>query len=383
MFNIFNRITTKPTKRAKSKFTRSGTKPVKASTLLLEKQTKVIAQIEQRQTSKVSPKPRATLGETVRALKAAKMPIRPAAAAVKLSQPRGASFRTLAHSSAQGERAYKLYLPSTYRREDETAAPLPLLVMLHGCAQTPDDFAAGTRMNSLAEEFGFIVAYPAQPRGENSNRCWNWYKRGDQGRDQGEPALIAGIVTEILRLHRVDQARVYVAGLSAGGSAAAILATTYPDLFAAIGIHSGLPAGAAHDATSGLFAMRNGAPGNRPLVPVPTIVFHGDADLIVNPSNGRYAAARAIAPFPPLRKTMKRQRAPGGRYFVRTVYRGENGKICAEHWVVEGAGHAWSGGSAAGSYSDPMGPDASRAMIRFFLKYRTTIRRRASGDRPI
>ncbi len=179
--------------------------------------------------------------------------------------------------------------------------------------------------------------------------------------------------------HRADPARVYVAGISAGASAALILAAAYPDLIAAVGAHSGLPVGAAHDAASGLLAMHQGAPGLRPTVPMPTIVFHGEADPVVNPRNGRYVAARALVPYPPLRQTVKAGTSPGGRDYLRTVHRAGSGRPLAEHWVVAGAGHAWSGGSPAGSFTDPAGPDASREMLRFFLRHR--VRRQPSTPR--
>lgn len=246
-------------------------------------------------------KPRAGLAETIRAIKASALLSVAPSPPVRATVPRGASFRTAVFSCDHGERAYKLYIPAKSRAVDARTARMPLLVMLHGCSQTPDDFAAGTRMNALAEEFGLLVAYPAQTRRAHGNRCWNWYQRGDQRRGAGEPAVIAGLTRAILRDHRVDPARVYVAGLSAGGSAAAIVAAAYPDIFAAVGIHSGLPVGAAHDAASAIFAMRHGAPGDRPTVAVPTILFHGDADTVVNPSNGRYAVARALVGFPSFR----------------------------------------------------------------------------------
>lgn len=316
-------------------------------------------------------KPRAPLGETVRRIKAGGMP--PATPVARAPGRLRGSFRTALFACEVGERAYKLYIPASASLGE---GPMPLLIMLHGCSQTPEDFARGTRMNALAEEHRLLVAYPAQPREANLSRCWNWYRRGDQSRDAGEPALIAGLTRRILATQPADPARVYVAGLSAGASAALIVAAAYPDLFAAVGVHSGLPVGAAHDAATGILAMQHGAPGLRPTVAMPTIVFHGESDPVVNPRNGRYVAARAVVPFPPLRATVKKGGVPDGREFVRTVHRVGRGRPLAEHWLVLGSGHAWSGGSPAGSFTDPAGPDASREMLRFFLRHRAVRRLR-------
>jgi poly(hydroxyalkanoate) depolymerase family esterase len=324
-------------------------------------------------------KPRKRLAETVAWIEAGGMPAHPPVARVKTPVPRGASFRLASYANDQGERSYKLYIPAKSKAGPQPCAPMPLVVMLHGCGQTPDDFAAGTRMNALAEEFGLLVAYPTQPRGANANKCWNWFKRSDQARGAGEPSLIAGIARTILRDHPADPARVYIAGLSAGGSAAIIAATAYPDLFAAAGVHSGLPAGAAHNAASGFIAMKKGAPGDRPTVAVPTIVFHGDADTVVHPRNGRFVVARSLSAHPGLKTVTRKGRSPGGRAYSTTTHRAGNGKSYCEHWVVEETGHAWSGGNPAGSYTDPAGPDASREMLRFFLRHRISAERRRTA----
>jgi poly(hydroxyalkanoate) depolymerase family esterase len=279
----------------------------------------------------------------------------------------GGSFTEATFAGPDGSRAYKTYVPAGGAGEARA-----LVVMLHGCKQNPDDFAAGTRMNELADELGFIVAYPQQARLANPQRCWNWFRAGDQQRGHGEPAIIAGITREVMARHGVDARRVFVAGLSAGGAMAAILAHAYPDLYAAVGIHSGLAYAAARDLPSALAAMRGEAPvtGELPGEPrhaVPTIVFHGDDDTTVHPRNAEQAMARvapAGAGAPPPRVESGEKRGFG---YTRTVQAGPAGKPLAEHWLVHGAGHAWSGGSLEGSFADPRGPEASREMLRFFL----------------
>ena len=302
----------------------------------------------------------------------------PTTATSKASAPRGATFKTETYECTFGTRDYKLYLPAMVRT---ATGPLPLLVMLHGCGQTPADFARGTGMNALAEEFGFLVLYPEQARADHHYRCWNWFRRGDQSRGAGEPALLAGLTQKIIAEHNVDPAKVYVAGLSAGAAAALILATAYPDIFAAVGAHSGMAVGAAHDANAATRAMQSGAPGQRHDAAVPTIIFHGDADKVVNPRNSRFIAIRAEEPFGALDKSERSKRALEGRDYIRTVHRVGQGRPYIEHWVVQGSGHAWSGGHAAGSYTDPKGPDASREMVRFFLRHRTTKKRRSAPFR--
>ena len=232
-------------------------------------------------------------------------------------------------------------------------------------------------MNVLAEEFGFLVLYPEQSRRAQQNRCWNWFRRADQARGSGEPALLASMTQHIMAQQNADPAKVYVAGLSAGASAALIVATAYPDIFAAVGVHSGLAVGAAHDAASMTRAMQAGATGQRHSAPMPTIIFHGDADKVVNPRNGRFVTIRSVEPYNSLDRTEKVGRVVGGREYVRTVNRVGRGRPYVEHWVVRGSGHAWSGGHVAGSYTDPAGPDASREMVRFFLRHRTTKKRRS------
>ena len=291
--------------------------------------------------------------------------------------PEGGQFLTKSFSNQAGSRTYKLYVPSQYRGQ-----PLPLIVMLHGCTQSPDDFAAGTRMNLRAEQHNCFVVYPEQAASANISKCWNWFRPGDQIRGQGEPALIAGMTRQVMSDYSVDEERVYAAGLSAGAAAAAVLAAAYPDLYAAIGVHSGLACGVASDVPSAFAAMRrsgsmarrrsgaNGSGRREYSRIVPAIVFHGDQDTTVHPNNGDQVIAQlkeALANDTSI--TIEDGRVPGGRTYTRTVHRDAADHSIFEQWLVHGATHAWSGGSPAGSYTDPQGPDATREMLRFFLDH--------------
>ncbi|MEO8104553.1 MAG: PHB depolymerase family esterase [Betaproteobacteria bacterium] len=272
---------------------------------------------------------------------------------------------------------YKLFVPARL-----VAASPPLIVMLHGCTQSPDDFARGTRMNALAQEHGYVVAYPEQSRSRNSGKCWNWFRSHDQKRGQGEPALIAALTRHLVAARGIDERRVYAAGLSAGGAMAAVLASTYPDIYAAIGVHSGLPFGVAHDLPSALAAMqqRPGIKASAKLTQpdrVPAIVFHGDRDTTVTPCNGaavvaqfagRDATADGNANAP--RATVENGAVAGGRAYTRTVFSNADGTVAAEQWVIHGAAHAWSGGDPAGSYTDPSGPNATEHMLRFLSTHK-------------
>ncbi|MEO6744984.1 MAG: PHB depolymerase family esterase [Caldimonas sp.] len=302
------------------------------------------------------------------------------------------SFESHQHSGRFGSRTYKLFVPS-----GPAPSPRPLVVMLHGCSQSPDDFAAGTRMNEVAQERGFVVLYPAQAPRSNQSKCWNWFAPADQHRDGGEPGLLAEMTREVIASQGVDPRRVYVAGLSAGAAMADILGREYPELYAAVGVHSGLPQGAAHDVASAFTAMHQGAtmaatPSARAARRVdargqqksragadraaPTIVFHGDADSTVHPKNGHHVVGAALqaavgASVAAQETTVKS--AAAGRAYTHTVHRragaAPDEPSLAEHWVVHGAGHAWSGGSTTGSYADASGPDASREMVRFFEEH--------------
>jgi poly(hydroxyalkanoate) depolymerase family esterase len=280
--------------------------------------------------------------------------------------PKGTRFIEGTFSNAAGNRNYKLFIPSRHQGQR-----LPLVVMLHGCTQSPDDFAAGTRMNFLAEEQNCLVAYPEQPSGANQAKCWNWFRVGDQQRGGGEPSLIAGITSQIMRDYSIDPKRVYVGGLSAGGAAAAIMGATHADVYAAVGIHSGLACGAASDLSSAFVAMRQ---GDEPTAmtdigsPVPTIIFHGDRDTTVHPKNGDRILQQSAKAASPTTK-VRRGRVPHGHAYTHIILSDARGRVISEHWNIHEAGHAWSGGSPAGSYTDPRGPDATREMLRFFLEH--------------
>jgi poly(hydroxyalkanoate) depolymerase family esterase len=300
--------------------------------------------------------------------------------------PTGGRFVERSYTNQAGTRTYKLYIPSGYMGQE-----VPLVVMLHGCTQSPNDIAAGTQMNVLAEENIFLVAYPAQAQGANTNKCWNWFKASDQQRGRGEPSLVAGITRQVIDEYNVADGQVYVVGMSAGGAMAAIMAETYPDLYAAVGIHSGLAPGAAHDMPSAFAAMHQGGPATpRRDVPigtttgesariVPAIVFHGDRDKTVHPRNAdhlleHYCPAKLTgsqeeASGSTPRGTVRQGQVPGGHAYTRTTYRDAGGRAIAERWTVHGLGHAWSGGSSSGSYTDPKGPDASAEMVRFFNEH--------------
>jgi poly(hydroxyalkanoate) depolymerase family esterase len=273
--------------------------------------------------------------------------------------PDGAAFEARSYAGAAGGRDYRLYVPAS-----AGAGIRGLVVMLHGCTQSPEDFAVGTGMNALAEAHGLLVAYPAQTAAHNGNGCWNWFRPGDQRRGAGEPAILAGLVQALAAEFSVPRDRIFVAGLSAGGAMAAVMGETYPELFAAVGVHSGLPCGSASDVLSAFAAMRGTPQGAPPAAPPGarprTIIFHGAADTIVHPSNATQLATRAgDGPL----------RAQGGaRRISRSVARRADGTPGVELWLIDGLGHAWSGGNPAGSYTDPAGPDAAAEMVRFFLE---------------
>ncbi len=300
----------------------------------------------------------------------------------------------------EGERyGFNLYVPAA----PDASAAMPLVVMLHGCQQDAPDFARGTAMNECAARVPCVVLYPEQLATANQMRCWNWFDLAHQGRHAGEPAMLAALTRQVAARYPVDPKRIYIAGLSAGGAMAAIVAAHNPDLFAAVGVHSGLPPGAAHDVMSAFSAMRHGSrrgsgngagngagrkddestddagdSGDDGAGLMPTIVFHGSADRTVHPDNGDQIVQAAVAAVDAAGVRLERAEIPQAlpaatgelRNTLRTVYRALNGRSYVEYWSVEAGPHAWSGGSETGSFTDPHGPPASQAMLDFFLQHR-------------
>jgi poly(hydroxyalkanoate) depolymerase family esterase len=307
--------------------------------------------------------PRRPLGEVLRALRA--RPVTPPGAAPE-AEPAlafGERFLKRVHRGPAGPLSYRLYIPAHHERRD-----LALVLMLHGCTQNPEDFALGTRMNDLADEFGLVVAYPHQPRRANASGCWNWFDRRHQSRGSGEPAKLAGLAQALAKEFGVGRERIFAAGLSAGGAMAEVLAATYPDVFAAVGVHSGLPYRSAADVPSAFAAMK----GTAAVEPAPPtagdrrcrkIIIHGLADGTVDSVNGERILDRAERG-----ERLKRIDLDWQIGVRRTVLEDAEGRPLVEHWQVEGGGHAWFGGDPRGSYTQTVGLDASRVMVRFFLR---------------
>ena len=287
-----------------------------------------------------------------------------------------------------GSRSYAVYTPTGLR----PGTAVPLVVVLHGCNQSVKDAALGTEINAYADRAGFVVVYPEQSAKDNPRLCWNWFQPRHQTRGSGEPAAIARI-TELVLSGRggatLDRNRVHVMGLSAGGAMAGILAATYPDVYASVGIHSAPQFGAARSPMTALLAMKSGGPdperqgrlahaamGPRVRV-VPVIVVQGDADRTVWAGNGdklvrQWLTTSRLANVDGPGLDFARpdatdaHRAPGGLSYVVRCWNDNAGRPVLQYWVVSDLGHAWSGGASAGSYTDPRGPSATEAMCNFF-----------------
>lgn len=317
------------------------------------------------------------------------------------------SFEEGVHDSPHGTRRYRLFVP------EGATGPTPLLVMLHGCTQDARDFARGTRMNQRAGARGWMVLYPEQPADAHPQRCWNWYLEDHQTAEGGEPALLGSMIESVRASREADPERVYVAGVSAGGAMAQILGASFPERFAAVASHSGVPYGAGRGQAEALDVMEGGGAPVSELArrlrsalggsdPPPLVLVHGSADGAVDASNSRRAAAAwwlagegdpsprpatpsdaaagpgadgapdldALLPPPAVATTGT---SDGGLEWTRRTWQRADGAPDLELWLVEGLGHAWSGGDPAGSYAEPHGPDASQIVVDFFA--------RVAGDR--
>ena len=316
-------------------------------------------------TSRLSTTRRTGLAETLKSITAFKSPLPVRRPVTSPSHIANTQFLLRRHDSPTGSRAYWLFVPSTTR-------PRGLVVMLHGCKQTAEDYALGTDMNAVAERHGLLVAYPEQPSTENPLSCWNWFRPQDQARQDGEAAILADLARSVILAHGLESETAWIAGLSAGGAMAVVLGATYPDVFSAVGVHSGLPYRCASDANSAFAAMRGqhqprrSASAKHSFEPR-LVVFHGSADQTVAATNATLLWNDAL-PSKGQGRIVSGARASGGRDVQFRAFVGASGKTLLEEWIINGAGHAWSGGNPAGSYAEAQGPSASEEMVRFFLE---------------
>lgn len=291
-----------------------------------------------------------------------------------------------AFAGPAGSRQYTLYVPGNY----DPVRKHMLVVLLHGCTQDAADIARGTRIAEHADREGFLAVLPEQPASANAKKCWNWYDPAHQSRDAGEPSLIAGITEQVRRDYAVDEARIHLAGISAGAAMASIVAVAYPERYASIAIHSGLPWGAAHDVMTALGAMAKGIPdadalgiaalramGARARA-IPVLVVHGGSDAVLVPANGRQATrqwavtdARALG-VDSLTPRGDESGVANGYHWTRSSLADARGRVMIEQLTVQELGHAWSGGSRQGTFTDERGPDAMDAVVRFFLAHPMT-----------
>lgn len=327
-----------------------------------------------------------------------------------LAQAAQAQTRNWISGSADnsaGSRNYKLWVPAGYDKRK----PAPLVVMLHGCTQNPEDLAAISGMNAIAEKNSFLVVYPEQITEANPLRCWNWFDPKHQSRGAGEPSLLRSIVERLKGSFNVDARRIYVAGISAGAGMAVLMAAAYPDLFAGIGVVAGPEFKAATGMDSALIAMKQGGPDPRQQghlafqaitenlgaefrARMPVIVFHGTADPYVNVLHADQVIAQwaqtndylddgkdndSVKELPAM--TVQRV-VPGGYSYSQSTYSDGLGRLLMEKWIVKDLGHAWSGGPGAGPFSDPKGPNASVEMWRFFNETTVTAARASHPTKP-
>ena len=295
-----------------------------------------------------------------------------------------------AFTADAGTRRWKLWVPNGY----DAARRHPLIVMLHGCTQDPDDLARGTRATDRADRAGALVLFPEQPESANPKKCWNWYDPAHQRRDDGEPSLIVGMTRQVSRDWAVDSQRVYLAGISAGAAMASIVAISYPDVYAAAALHSGIPYRAASTVMEAVGVMAKGAPDTARLArlaleamgtrarPIPAIIVQGADDPIVRPVNATHTRDAWVAMNALARgkssasatldvNARRTEFSAGGLAVVRECFGESTARTCeVETLLVSGLGHAWSGGSKLGTFTDERGPDATEAIMHFLLAHR-------------
>jgi poly(hydroxyalkanoate) depolymerase family esterase len=303
--------------------------------------------------------------------------------AVAGAQPSAGALTQGSYTDAAGSRSYELYVPAGAR----SGKAVPLVIALHGCTQTADRFRQQTRFDALADAKGFVVVYPEQPSSQNNMSCWNWYQQQHMQRGAGEPALIAGITAKVQQQYTIDPHRIYVTGLSAGGAMAEVMAATYPDVYAAVGVGSGCEYGAgaacagwksADPTQAGRQAYQAMGSHARQM---PFIIFQGDADTTVPPANAEQLVredqveadladdGQLNGSVPTAPTQVVQGQAPGGRSYTVSHYSDGHGHELGQFWLVQGMGHAWSGGEGSQQYSDPTGPDESAAMYDFFMSH--------------
>ena len=301
----------------------------------------------------------------------------------------GGSWVTATAKTSTGSLDYKVWVPADYRK----TKPAPLVLMLHGCLQGPEDLAALSQMNSLADKETFLVVYPQQTAAANALRCWNWFDPKHQDRGAGEPSLIAAAINDVRASYRVREQQIYVVGISAGGAMAVLMAAAYPEIFAAVGVIAAPEYKAASTVQGGLAAMKNGGPdptqqglaayqamqksGARKKKRIPLMDIQGTKDPYVNPINSDQLVAQWVQTNDLLddgkdndsitKSPVTAEGAvPNGYSYTKYSYRDRKGHVVVEKLVVNGLGHAWSGSTTANQFADAKGPDATMEIWRFF-----------------